>query len=360
VSNQRKNNILFLPGDYPFCYYYRGFLPGVYSNSLVFKDFVAFGQFPSPQEISERVKMADTIVFQRPNNERMFNLAQILKSEGRKVIYENDDTYKVGKGIILERLENEKQRDIARKMSYYNDLFLKLADGVIASTDFLAKEYSELNDNVVVLKNCIDPLDKFDKKENKTGKFRIGFVGSVTSNDDYFHIKDQILRLSERDDIQIVILGAKYANGANSTLPFVQDDIRFWSSVKNIEWHPYVPVTHFMSKLSDLALDLAVIPREDSYFNRAKSNLKFLEMSLFKIPVLAQGFSDGQSPYQKDGDYVNIILDNNTWHDKILEIKGDYEKYSLIAKQAQDYVLKEYNIEFYAPEWVTKINNLIK
>lgn len=348
-------NILFLPGKYPFCYYYRGFLPGVYSNQMVVKDFPALGEKASTKSISEQVRKSDVVVLQRPNTKERLEFACTLKSSGRKVIFENDDTYK----IDLDRLESDEQRKIAVDFQHYTEEILKVADGAIASTEILAKEYAEINPNVAVLKNCIDPLDEFPVKRNDTGKFRIGFIASVTTNDDYHHMRDQIHLLDQRGDITIVVLGLKYPDGSH--ISFMSDDVQFWYGLKNAEYHPYVPVTEYMSTLASLALDLAVIPRKDNYFNRCKSNIKALEMSLLQIPVLAQAFSDGKSPYQGDlSPYLTLVEDNSTWYSKIIEIRDNYETYKAKAVQAHDKVLRDYNIQTYAPEWVKKIEELCK
>lgn len=344
--------ILFLPGQYPFCYYYRGFLPGVYSNQMVVKDFIV--RQPSIEATIEQAKEADVVVFQRPNEPKSLELAKALKQRGAKIIFENDDTYQ---NLPLERLENDKQRDLAKELGQKLKAFLALADGAIASTELLAKEYAEINPNVVVLKNCIDPLDEFPVKPNTTGKFRIGFIGSVTGNDDYIHIKDQIRQLDDRG-VTIVVLGVKYKDGRYALL--TEKDYKFWGSLKNIELHPYVLVTEYMSYLASLALDLAVIPREESYFNRCKSNLKFLEMSLLGIPVIAQGFSDGTSPYEGvDKPYLTIVSDNSQWYNKITEIEYNHPTYKALANKAREYVLTNYNIESYAPKWIEGINSLI-
>ena len=343
--------IFYVRGDYDFCYYYRGYLPGVYSNQSV----MPFGTEPNLSLLME----ADVIVFQRPSNKKMLDMAKLLKANGKKIIFENDDTYSINRGIMLDRLESDRQRAIAIELSNNILEFLLLADGVIASTPILAKEYAETNPNVVVLKNCIDPDDEYPNKKNTTGKFRVGFIGSVTTNDDYIHIKDQIRQLDDRGDITIVVLGVKFKDG--SVVSFMQEDYEFWNSLKNVEWHPYCHVSEFMFTLSNLALDLAIIPRKDNYFNRCKSNLKFLEMSLLKIPVLAQGFYDGQSPYQGDVEpYLTIVKDNSDWYNSIIIIKDDYKTYSKLAKKAHDFVLKEYNIVTYADEWNKQIKNLCK
>ena len=350
--------ILYLHGKYSFCYYYRGYLPAAYSNQMALTDFIGTGEPTKVEKILEYAQKADVVVLQRPQEKKIIDLVLALKRMGKKVIFENDDTYLVGKGIPLERLENDAQRKIAQEMSDTTNTILSMCDGAIASTQVLADEYSKINPNVVVLKNCIDPYDAFKCKDNTTGKFRIGFIGSVTTNDDYLHIKDQIKKLDERDDITIVVFGIKYKDGSN--IPFMKEDLDFWNSLKNVEWQNYVPVKEYMYTISKLALDLVIIPRKDSYFNRCKSNLKFLEMSLLEIPVLAQGFKDGTSPYQYDKDYMSIVVEDNAWYNEIINIKDNYSKYKELAKKARAYVLENYNIKSYALEWTKQIEKLCK
>ena len=340
--------ILFLNGDYPFCYYYRGYLPGVYGNQLVV-DYLR----PNQERLKELIQKANTVVFQRPSKKEHVSLMKSVKAMGKKVIFENDDTYHA---IPLERLGNDRQREIAKEMAATLDEALTVAHGAIASTPILAEEYKKVNPNTIVLKNCIDPMDRFPVKPNTTGKFRVGFIGSVTTNDDYIHIKDQIKQM-DSEGMSIVVMGIKYQDGTH--LPIMQNDYDFWASLNNVEWHPYVPVHEYMAKVASLALDVVIIPRKEHYFNQCKSNLKFLEMSLLKIPVIAQGFSDGTSPYQGvDEPYMTVIVDNSCWFQTVNRVKLNYDHYKALAITAHDYVLDNYNIKAYAQEWVQQINNL--
>lgn len=353
------NKILFVPGEYPFCYYYRGYLPGVYSNQMVVSDFLKRnGEFSGERMLAQAMD-ADVLVFQRPSSRSAIDLATSLKKKGKKIIFENDDTYT---GIPLQRLGNGKQIAIAKELSKNINDFLQIADGAIASTEILAKEYGKINPNVAVLKNCIDPLDEFPCKPNTTGKFRIGLMGSVTSNDDYYHIKEDLKKLDERGDITIVIMGVKFADG--TIMPSMQEDYEFWSSLKNVEWHNVVHITEVMSYMASLALDLAIIPRKEHYFNQCKSNLKFLEMSLLRIPVIAQGFSDGSSPYQgRDAPYMQIVMPGESWYKAISEMIPDEPIRWIIKDKTQlahDYVLENYNIKTYSKEWVKTIKKLCK
>ncbi len=352
--------IFYIPGSYNFCYYYRGYLAGVYTNQSVVSEILRKDMDVSGANYFERAMQADIICFQRPQTKAAIDLAKLLKKKGKKIVMDNDDTYS---GIPLARLGSEKRVAIAQEINANLNEFCRIADGITTSTKLLAEEYGKINPNVVVLKNTIDPLDKFPCKKNTTGKFRVGLVGSVTSNDDYVHIKDQLRALDERGDITLVVLGVKFSDG--KVMPSMQEDYDFWASLKNVEWHPVCPVTEYMMNVANLALDLAIIPRKDHYFNKCKSNLKFLDMSLLKIPVLAQGFADGLSPYQGvDEGYMTVITEDackpNQWHDKILEIKDNYVTFSNLAAKAHEYVLTHYNIINYASEWQKQIENLCK
>lgn len=350
--------IFYLQGDYPFCYYYRGYLPGVYSNQTVVSEFLRKDLDISKERFVQKALQADVICFQRPSSPPSLKLAQLLKQKGKKIIFDNDDSYS---GIPLARLGSEKQVQIAQELNRNLNEFVKIADGVTTSTEFLAKEYARLNPNVAVLKNCIDPLDEMPCRPNFTQYFRIGIIGSVASNDDYVHVKEDLKKLDATGKVMFVIFGLKYQDG--TIRPSMQEDLDFWSALKNVEYHPAVHVTEYMHTLANLALDLIIIPRKEWDFNRAKSNLKFLEASLLKIPVVAQGFTTGDSPYQGvDEPYMTVLVDNgekDVWYNKVVEVMEKHSTYQLLAQKAHDYVLDNYNIAKYASEWERKIGLLI-
>jgi len=345
--------IVFLPGAYDGCYYYRGYLPAIYGGMT---PGMMFSDAWDKDKLAERAMEADVVVFQRPNDITRVELGKLLKRKGKKIVFENDDTYLPDVGVPLNMLGSDKQRELAIKLNGYLYEFIGFSDLVIASTEFLADEYRKLHNNVKVLKNCIDPLDSHPRGE-RDKKFRIGFIGSVTSNKDYEHIQDALRALANRDDVTIVALGfkreQKYTKG-------FEEDIAFWDSIPNVEWHEFVPVLTYMDKIASLNLDLALIPRNDSYFNRCKSNIKFLEMSLLRIPVMAQGFTTNDSPYQNvyDAKHMQVIVNDEDWLPAVENTIKNYDQYATLSDKAHDYVLKNYNIKKYAPKWREAIETL--
>jgi glycosyltransferase involved in cell wall biosynthesis len=122
----------------------------------------------------------------------------------------------------------------------------------------------------------------------------------------------------------------------------------------DVEWHPFVDADVYYDKINSLKLDIMIIPRADNYFNRCKSNLKFLEASMFEIPVIAQGFTDGKSPYQvnpEDSKHMKIVVDNNDWIPEIEKMIADKEGRREMGRKAKEYVTENYDIATKAHLW---------
>lgn len=338
-----------IPGKYDGCYYIRNYLPGVELGWDLPKQV---GQGMDNMHAFRLAMAADVVLFQRPSEVEKVEAIRLLKLKGKKIIFDNDDTYLPGDGIPFEKL-TEKGREIAEVMNTNLYEAIKLSDAVTCTTEYLAEEYRKLHDNVHVIPNAISEIEMETRIPNDTGKKRIGLVGSVLSNEDYLHVKDAIRRLAD-DGHQFVIFGIKYTDGTHNRA--YDEDVKFWDSI-DPEWWSYVPMPEYYHTLNRMKLDVLMIPRQDSYFNRCKSNLKFLEASLMGIPVVAQAFDDEKSPYQvnpQDREHMLLATDSDDWYNKVTEALKDPS----FAAGAQDYVLENYNIRKVAKKWQQLINNL--
>lgn len=307
---------------------------------------------------AQAVLNADIVVFHRPNDWRSLEIAKKLKAQGKFIVADNDDTYK--------NLEGKNLQKALEKVDTGLDEFCKFADMITCSTETLAEEYRKINKNVVVLPNCIDSDMWPEPLKNETNKVRIGFVGSVASNGDYNEIKDTLIELSKRSDIQLVVFALPpQAPDKNDTEGFIvremyQSDFDFWHSL-NIEWQPFVPMKDYIDTLNELRLDMMVIPRKDDYFNRCKSNLKFLEASMLEIPCIVQGFPTNDSPYQvnpEDGKYMKIINDSQ-WLVEIDKLVKNKELRQKMGIEAKKYVLENYSIEKNIYLWEKAYHSLL-
>lgn len=314
----------------------------------------------TPEDKTKAAINADVVVFHRPENTDKLKLARYLKSIGKKIVYDNDDTYKDDNSVKLNAyMTAERVKKGMEAIDKFSSEFIKEADLVTCTTEFLAEEYRKINPNVVVLPNMIDPFYFDEPLRNEGDKVRIGITGSVGLTSDLDALAP-IFRHYEKDDrVELVFFSL---NEPTEQLRKIYDgEYRVLESLKNIEWHPLVPAQDYYDKLNSLKLDIQIIPRADNYFNRCKSNLKFLESSMLEIPVVAQAFSDGKSPYQGEEDSKYMLLAENTEEfikhiDTLIENK---ELRREMGEKAREYVEENYDINKTAHIWEDTYNKLI-
>ena len=317
----------------------------------------------TPEDKARASIAADIVVFHRPVSKYLIELARILKAQGKKIVMDNDDTLKEDNGFKFNEYMDEKRVEKGiETMTLALDQFAKEADLVTCSTEFLKKEYEAVNPNVLVLPNCIDPFYFPKPKSNETDIIRIGITGSVGVTNDIEALKLIIEKYQNDPRVRLVLLSIP-AKGENDIYKeLYSQQYAYWSSV-NIEWHPFAKVDQYYDTLNDLKLDMVIIPRTDTYFNRCKSNLKFLENSMLEIPTIGQSFPTKDSPYEVNPeDAKHLLLAENTeqFVTQIEKLIVDKDLREKIGKEAREYVLDNYSIEKNAHKWVDAYKTLIK
>ena len=141
---------------------------------------------------------------------------------------------------------------------------------------------------------------------------------------------------------------------------YYKPELDFWMSY-NVEWQPFVGIQDYILTLNNLKLDILLIPRSDDYFNRCKSNIKFLEASMLEIPVVAQGFITNDSPYQvdpEDAKAMRIVTDSSKWMEEIIPLLESKELRVGQGKKAREYVLNKYQIKDNIHKWTEAYDSL--
>jgi glycosyltransferase involved in cell wall biosynthesis len=306
---------------------------------------------------------ADVVVFHRPEQEYQLALAKKLKEAGKKIVFDNDDTYKDHNGFKFnDYMSQEKIKKGLGELDSKITEFLKLADLVTCTTEALKKEYEQVNPNVVVLPNCVDPFYFPEPKRNETDIVRIGITGSVGITSDVEVLKPIIEHYQNDPRVRIVLLSLPPEGENEYYKKIYVDEYAFWNKV-NVEWHSFVKSDVYYEYLNDLKLDMVIIPRSDSYFNRCKSNLKFLESSMLETPVICQSFPTKDSPYEvdpEDAEHLLLATDTASWIEQIEKLINDKELRREIGRKAHEYVENKYSIENNAHKWVDAYKSLTK
>ena len=155
---------------------------------------------------------------------------------------------------------------------------LEMSDAVIVSTEELKKMYLPFNKNIHVIPNAID-FSIFDKlKNNKHKSFiNIGWQGGSSHKKD-LKIVEPVIKaiLKKYKNVRFTILGGD--EGMPESL----------KRNKRIKWvNDWIPVNKYPAYKASFGFDIELAPLADTQFNRCKSNLRYLEASALKIPVVA-------------------------------------------------------------------------
>ena len=325
------------------CYYYRCLQP-LQANGWDGDITSINPNQKTPENKARAAQMADVVVFHRPDDPRKLELARMLKKHGKKIVFDNDDTYKDDNGFRVNKyLDEERMNNRLKTMNETLDDFIKEADMVTCSTEFLKKEYLQLNPNVEVIPNFIDPFIFDEPLRNEGNDVRVGFSGSITCTADFDLATELVRKVPE---VTWVMQGLPKEKDSKIYKELYYDEYKTLETL-DIEWHPFVSFKDMPETLNELRLDIMVIPRQETYFNKCKSNLKFLEASMLEIPVIAQSFSDGTSPYEvnpDDAKYMILARNQQEFIDAIRDLSENKEKRREMGQKAREYVENTYDI----------------
>lgn len=250
-----------------------------------------------------------------------------------KIIYEIDDI------IFKDDIPNFNRC----KVAFENDEILQSAmtimrhaDEISVTCEYMKDYYRDKtgNQNISVIPNYAPKMwaDGFYDKKRLEQNFdkhkkrpRIGYCGSgthvdVTNRtnqlDDFTHIVNHIIKT--RKEFQWVLMGCYPL----PLKPFVDSG--------EIEFLPWASFINYPRAMYNLNLNATIAPLMDCHFNRAKSNIKFLEAAYQGLPGV----------YQDMVTYKDAPLRFTTGDEMIDQLKhlvNDRSHYMKISKQSRAY-----------------------
>jgi O-antigen biosynthesis protein len=207
----------------------------------------------------------DSIVFQRQLDWAQIEVIERVKNTSTAFrIFELDDLIT---NLPLKSVHRQAMpRDIRERLKKA----LSLCDRLVVSTEPLARQYGKLCEETVVVPNRLEKRRWLDLRPGRRldHKPRVGWAGAVGHLGDLMLIASVIEETAQ--EIDWVFFG------------MCPDRLRRHVA----EYHEWVPLDDYPSKLASLDLDLSVAPLEDNPFNEAKSNLRLLECGVLGYPVL--------------------------------------------------------------------------
>ena len=276
------------------------------------------------------------IIYRCAYSEKLAELILLAKRHQKPVYYDIDDL--VIDTIYTDQLAYTQSLNDKEKASYdqgvrgYGKL-LSMCDGAITSTQTLKSELMNYQPTVFLNRNLastelVDISSKVMKDyASPSNIVKIGyFSGSITHNENFELIKLDIIKILEQySHVELHLVG-------NLDIP---KELRPFK--QQLVFHDYVDWHILPSLISEV--DINIAPLVDSIFNRAKSEIKWLEAGLVGVPTVASNIGAFKEMIV-DGE-TGILTENEDWYDALSSLIQSKEKRRDIANHARAYILSQ-------------------
>ena len=263
-------------------------------------------------QLSMAQNASHIIIYRSPISPELLRLCHLAKEYGKPVFFDIDDL--VFDTVYTDQLSYTQGLNSVEKGNYDAGVrnygyMLENCDGAITSTNQLQEELYKYQSKVLLNRNLAsDDLiaisSRYIKDYSQTSDIvKIGyFSGSISHNENFELIKPAIKQLlAKYSNVQLHIVGI---------LDIPQDMKPFENQIVT---HDYVDWDKLPALISEVDINLA--PLVDSIFNRAKSEIKWIEAALVKVPTVAS----------KIGAFSDVVIDGETgllatddqWFDKL-------------------------------------------
>lgn len=289
----------------------------------------------------EQVKYANLFIFFRcPHTPVIEEFIRQAKELNKTVLFDIDDL--VVDTVYTNTIKYLQEMTVDEKALYDDGVnrmgrTLKLCEGAITTTERLATELNKYVPEVFINRNTASErmyeLSEKVVKDREDDEVRIGyFSGSITHNDDFRLVMPALCKLME-----------KYKN----VRLYVVGELELPEELK--PYKEQIVATPFMDwqKLPQLiaSVDINLGPLEQSIFNEAKSENKWVEAALVKVPTVASNV--GAFARMIEHEVTGFLCDTDEdWYEVLEKLTLDKALRDQISKNAYDFA-KENCITIY-------------
>lgn len=275
------------------------------------------------------------IIYRAPLDGQLIEMIQLAKKYNKAILYDIDDlvidTKFTNQLNYVQQLSEPEKRKYDQGVINYGEM-MKLCDGVVTSTKKMKEELLDYKELVILNRNLANQelveisqraIKPFDAKETS---IKIGyFSGSITHNENFELIKPAVLQLLEKHQtLELHLVG-------HLDLP---DDLKPFK--QRIKTHAFVDWKKLPELISEI--DINIAPLVDSIFNEAKSEIKWIEAALVKVPTVASNL--GAFKEMIIHNETGVLVDDSSWFGELNKLIESVELRKHIAEKAYEYVIQ--------------------
>lgn len=208
----------------------------------------------------------------------------------------------------------------------------KISDAMVVSTPYLKEVYTDLNQNIHVVPNSLDfrTWDNLRFRKN-TDFVRIGWAGGASHDEDLRLIEPVVRKTLEKHP--------------TVRFCFVHGIPQFLRGIDRVEEvNEFTRIDRYPQFLASRSFDIGLAPLVDNAFNRAKSNLRWLEYAGLKVPCIASkvGHFAETITHEQDG---LLCSNEQDWLDSISFLISDENARKKMGKAANQKARKDFNVD---------------
>lgn len=227
---------------------------------------------------------------------------------------------------------------------------IEMSDALICSTQFLVDKMTAMfpDKPTFLIPNAIDfdlwdnaePDQDIEKKSPET--IRIGYTGCANHRNDLEMIKEPLIEiLKEFPNVQLFTTPQRDPEGM-----FVG-----WGLPNVACISKWAQIDKYPSFVKGWDMDIGIAPLLDNDFNRAKSNLRWLEYSAMKIPTVASKVYPFKNSIIDSQDGL-ICNTSEQWYAALKSLIVDAGRRTQIGRNAYERVKKDFSMDKVAVQYV--------
>lgn len=324
----KKNLLVFCPNRKDATSFYRGWMPLV----TLGKQLEPWMNFISASEYDwSTMAMADALFMQRPYRKEHWQMVEMAKSMGKKVWVDYDD-WLLGVPTDNPAYMQYEEPDVKRNIVK----IVAAADEITVSTSHLAKliqrDIGKIADRdlpITVVSNAL-PLDILAHKRPEVARQRNRLVQWRGSNTHHRDVMSQAKPIIE----------ACRAN-KNWHFSFLGDALWFITDMmphENVTISKPIDPIEYFEYINKVAPSVMIVPLHDSDFNRAKSNIAYLEAAYAGAVTIAPDWEEWRHPG------VLNYTDQASFAKALEHVMSGYIDVIDLAQTAWDHVRKNFDL----------------
>ena len=302
-------------------------------------------------KMSDAENASHIVIYRTGYSEVLEQLCHLAKKYNKPVYYDIDDLVIDTKYTDLlaytQGLSEVDKYNYDSSVKSYGKM-MALCDIVVTTTQTLKEELENYSSEVIINRNLAsEELVRLSQETLKdytqvSSKIKIGyFSGSITHNENFEMIKPAIMQILEKyPHVELHLVG--YID-----LP---QDLKKYT--EQIIMNDYVDWKELPRLISQMDINLA--PLVDSVFNRAKSEIKWLEAALVKVPTVASYLGSFEEMVKNDE--TGILAQPDEWYEKLETLIENPSKRQTIAENAYHFVLENCTIKEHTDEFTKSIS----